>query len=140
MATMTRRAILRFLSLAPALALPGDLARARAESVPSGASVAQEPSWASEWPPTALPGRLAKLARAEDPCPRCGGRHECLTKDCLPVLWCADRHGAPMQMGSYEMVAPPDGLHVMECSLARRDHEFRYAVVRLGRSEGGPMA
>ena len=88
---------------------------------------AQEPAWASQWPPTALPGALAKMATAEDPCPRCGGRHEWLTSGCVPVLFVGDDNPVP---SAYEAVAPPNGLHVMELNCAPGVEGLRYAVVR----------
>jgi hypothetical protein len=97
---------------------------------------AQEPAWAVEWPPTALPGKLAKLATPEDPCPRCGGRHEWLTNGCLPILFLPDRFGKHWNLATFEMVDPPAGLHVTELQSERRERPYRYAVVRKAGRDG----
>lgn len=80
--------------------------------------------------PTACTGHLAGLPIPEEPCPRCGGRHIWLTKDCVPVLFCLDQFGNGWHFDTYRMVDPPAGLHVMELNAERRERPYRYAVVR----------
>jgi hypothetical protein len=52
-------------------------------------------------------GKLAGSSPAEDPCPRCGGRHECLTRKCVPVLFLG---GFPDR---YTPTDPPEGMTVV---------------------------
>lgn len=82
--------------------------------------------WADEWPPTALPGKLARCT-PQDPCPRCGGRHEHYTVGCLPAYWVTDEYGNITAPQNPEDA--PDGLHVMEITMSG-DGRRRYAVVR----------
>lgn len=136
--TLPRRGFLRLLGLVPALALPAGIARARDESPRIGQTDAPEPSWASEWPPTAVPGKLV----------RCEEEPGYYTTRGMPALFYGRAltffpldpyqdddplirairtgvSGFPVE----REIDPPDGMHVIEVGLRETG---RYAVVRHG--------